>query len=173
MCMSYVLHRRTWGILSLMIGFNLHQSRASDIIALIFKLIVFSFVGGDEYLSSCGQRKSKADGRIKVVRVHIKCYNLIKNKKTIKSHKRECLSSPLFKTVIRLPKQKRKSEKKIYIHSSANTETVINYSELTCLSAPVRNRSDSMRPKSSAEKTGRKRCAARTDQIKKTVSSFS
>lgn len=99
-----VLHRRTWGILSLMIGFNLHQSRASDIIALIFKLIVFSFVGGDEYLSSCGQRKSKADGRIKVVRVHIKCYNLIKNKKTIKSHKRECLSSPLFKTVIRLPK---------------------------------------------------------------------
>ena len=100
----YVLHRRTWGILSLMIGFNLHQSRASDFIALIFKLIVFSFVGGDEYLSSCGQRKSKADGRIKVVRVHIKCYNLIKNKKNIKSHRRECLSSPLFKTVIRLPK---------------------------------------------------------------------
>ena len=28
------------------------------------------------------------------------------------------------------------------IHSSVNTETVINYSELTCLSAPVRNRSD-------------------------------
>ena len=104
MCMSFVLHRRTWGILSLMIGFNLHQSRASDFIALIFKLIVFSFVGGDEYLSSCGQRKSKADGRIKVVRVHIKCYNLIKNKKNIKSHRRECLSSPLFKTVIRLPK---------------------------------------------------------------------
>ena len=104
MCMSYVLHRRTWGILSLMIGFNLHQSRASDFIALIFKWIVFSFVGGDEYLSSCGQRKSKADGSIKVVRVHIKCNNLIKNKKTIKSHKRECLSSPLFKTVIRLPK---------------------------------------------------------------------
>lgn len=100
----YVLHRHTWGILSLMIGFNLHQSRASDFIALIFKLIVFSFVGGDEYLSSCGQRKSKADGRIKVVRVHIKCYNLIKNKKNIKSHRRECLSSPLFKTVIRLPK---------------------------------------------------------------------
>lgn len=94
----------TWGILSLMIGFNLHQSRASDFIALIFKLIVFSFVGGDEYLSSCGQRKSKADGCIKVVRVHIKCYNLIKNKKNIKSHRRECLSSPLFKTVIRLPK---------------------------------------------------------------------
>lgn len=77
--MSYVLHRRTWGILSLMIGFNLHQS--SDFIALIFKLIVFSFVGGDEYLSSCGQRKSKADGSIKVVRVHIKCYNLIKKQK--------------------------------------------------------------------------------------------
>lgn len=30
-----------------------------------------------------------------------------------------------------------------------------------------------MQPKSSAEKTGRKRCAARADQIKKTASSFS
>ena len=68
---------------------------------------------------------------------------------------------------------RRENRKKKYIHSSVNTETVINYSELTCLNAPVRNRSDSMQPKSSAEKTGRKRCAARADQIKKTASSFS
>ena len=69
--------------------------------------------------------------------------------------------------------ESRRENRKKYIHSSVNTETVINYSELTCLSAPVRNRSDSMQPKSSAEKTGRKRCAARADQIKKTASSFS